>query len=190
LVGTYMTGLVDKNFLAYLGGWPKALHDVYGVEFQETTTLYPKQHNHVAAFDKTYTVNDYADTVTVDTAQSLATYQDDFFAGSSALTKNICGKGTAYYVAARTEENFLEDFYDQLTDEFSLKPDLPIEKQGPTVSIQVREKAGQQFFFVINFSEKPATVTTTKSLTEVLSGQNVAAGAQALKPFDVKVYTG
>ncbi|AKP64034.1 beta-galactosidase [Levilactobacillus koreensis JCM 16448] len=189
LVGTYMTGIVDKNFLAYLGGWPQALHDVYGVEFQETTTLYPKQHNHVAAFDKTYTVNDYADTVTVDTAQSLATYQDDFFAGSSALTKNTCGKGTAYYVAARTEEAFLEDFYDQLADEFSLKPDLPIEKQGPTVSIQVREKAGQQFFFVINFSEKPATVTTTKSLTEVLSGQNVAAGTQALKPFDVKVYT-
>ncbi|WP_143462544.1 beta-galactosidase [Levilactobacillus enshiensis] len=189
LVGTYMTGLVDKDFLAYLGGWPKALHDVYGVEFQETTTLYPKQHNHVTAFDKTYTVNDYADTLTVDTAQTLGKYQDDFFAGSSALTKNSCGQGTAYYVAARTEVAFLEDFYDQLADKLTLKPTLPIEKQGPAVSIQVREKAGQQFFFVINFSDKPATVTTTKSLTEVLSGQAVTAGAQVLKPFDVKVYT-
>ena len=53
LVGTYVNGIVDENFLTYLGPGMDAWLKTYGLEVTETDTLYPEQKNKLEIFGKT-----------------------------------------------------------------------------------------------------------------------------------------
>lgn len=186
LVGTYITGVVDDNFLAYEGNGLAALERTYGLTVSETDTLYPQQHNAVKVNGQLYQVNDYCDVLDVTTAQPLGDYQKDFYVGTPAITKNQCGRGTAYYLGARTGVDFLADFYQQLTTRLQLRPSLPMTKANAHVSIQARADAHHQYYFVINFSHQPTTVHLTTALTNVFSGQTVT-GDQPIAGYGVQV---
>ena len=188
LVGTYITGIVDKDNLAYLGGWPAALHKTYGIEFEETDTLYPKQHNTLKAFNKRYETRDYDELITVDTANVVGTYQEDYYAGQPGVTDNKLGKGRAYYLAARTSDDFLTDFYTKLNEKLELKLALPIEKNTSAVSIQIREDKVARYYFVINFSHETHEIDLQKPLQNVLTGETANSIVQ-LGAYDVAVFT-
>lgn len=187
LVGTYITGIVDKQYLAYLGGWPKALHQTYGLEFQETDTLYPKQSNSIKAFGETYEAVDYCDIVSLDAAKVLGTYQQDFYADTPALTVNTLAKGQAYYIAGRTKADFLNKFYERLTSPLNLRTELPIQKRDETVSIQIRENKTERYYFVINFGSQ-TTITISKNLYDVLDQRENSVGTYEIAPYGVKVF--
>ncbi|ETY75332.1 beta-galactosidase [Lactiplantibacillus fabifermentans] len=190
LVGTYITGVVDRNYLAYLGGGIPDLTATYGIKVAETDTLYPKQHNQLRAdtYQK-YAVNDYAEIIDLAGAESLATYTEDFYAGSPALTQNTVGAGTAYYMAARGEQAFLADFYQQLDEKLKLSPTLPIKTLGTPVSIQVREDSQAKYYFVINFSHEPQTLTLATELTDVLANNHPVSGQQSLAAYGVRIFS-
>ncbi|KRM75172.1 beta-galactosidase [Secundilactobacillus collinoides] len=188
LVGTYITGIVDKDNLAYLGGWPAALHKTYGIEFEETDTLYPKQHNTLKAFNKRYETRDYDELITVDTANVVGTYQEDYYAGQPGVTDNKLGKGRAYYLAARASDDFLTDFYTKLNEKLELKLALPIEKNTSAVSIQIREDKVARYYFVINFSHETHEIDLQKPLQNVLTGETANSIVQ-LGAYDVAVFT-
>lgn len=188
LVGTYVTGMVDENFLAYLGGWLEPLQQTYGIKFNETDTLYPKQHNEVAAFGKRYTVTDYCDLVTVEHAETMGTYQVDFYAGKAAVTRNRLGSGSAYYLAARTDADFLTDFYDKLASELTLAEISPIVKQAADISVQIRENKSTRFYFVINFSGQSAQIKLQTKLFDVLQRKQAIPDEYQLPAYGVKVY--
>lgn len=189
LVGTYITGMVDQEFLAYLGGWPTALHDTYGIEFIETDTLYPTQHNHLDYQGQSFEVSDYCDRFQLDKAQPLARYQDDFYAGDPAVTVNELGEGQAYYLGARTGRDFLMTFYDQLATELDLREPMPISKHSETVNIQIRENDTIRYYFVINYGHQATEVELTTSLLDEFSKQKVVAGKQTIDGYGVKVYS-
>lgn len=42
LVGSYLSGLVNETDLTYLGGWPKTLQEIYGIDVKEIDTLIRK----------------------------------------------------------------------------------------------------------------------------------------------------
>ena len=56
-------------------------------------------------------------------------YAGDFYAGRPAVTVNRFGEGKAWYLAARTDERFLDDFYGAIAEELAIPraigPDLP-----------------------------------------------------------------
>ena len=187
LVGTYITGVVDRDFLAYQGDGLADLEATYGIKIQETDTLYPQQHNALSAYHQVYQVNDYCDVVGTTTAKTVGTYQKDFYAGTPALTKNQLGQGSAYYIAARTEPDFLQAFYERLATRLALKPDLAMTKPNAKVAIQVRENTTARYYFVINFSHQPTTVTLKQPLKSVFE-QKVVSGKQVLASYGVQVY--
>lgn len=169
LIGTYITGMVNKDYLAHLHGWPKALKDVYGIEFNETDTLYPKQTNHLKTKSGEYTIQDYCDLITPTTAKTLGTYMDDFYQGQAAITQNNFYKGTAIYLACRTDNKFLHHLYDNLATHLQLKLNLPIRKLNKQVSIQIRQNKNDIYYFVINFSHLEHQIQITEHLDNVLS---------------------
>jgi beta-galactosidase GanA len=89
-----------------------------------------------------YEVCDYCELIHTETAEALAVYQNDFYAGRPALTVNGFGKGKAYYIAARTENSFLDDFYRELIGRHrllrALECDLPL---GVTAQRSVTRRA-------------------------------------------------
>lgn len=155
-VGTYVSGWVDEDDLCFLGGWPGPLKEVLGLWDEETDALDETRHNHFGWRGKTYQVDDYAALVHTRGAEVLALYDEDFYRGDPVLTRHAYGTGLAYYIAARTGEDFLRDFYAALLEKQGIAPlirDLP-------AGVDCTSRMGDQgrFLFLLNGNPHPVTV--------------------------------
>lgn len=187
LVGTYIYGIVDQNFLAHINGWPKQLQKIYGIKFKETDTLYKNQSNQVTFDGEKFNVHDYCDIVENISANVLANYQKDFYKGTPAITENYLGQGKAYYLACRTDNEFLGKFYEMVIRELNLQNNLPIKKKDSKVSVQVREKNGNKYYFVINFSHEKEKVHFDTTMKNILTDK-VTGSDEILMAYGVGVY--
>ena len=164
LVTTYFSGLVDENDLCFLGGFPGPLREVTGIWAEEIDTLYDSDVNYLEFKDDnklgvkgTYKLRDYCDVIHAETAEVLATYKNDFYAGMPALTVNNYGKGKAYYVAARTNNDFDTEFFTKIINDLEIKS--VIDTELPLgVTAQMRTDGENDYVLVMNFSEESKSV--------------------------------
>ncbi|MFD1465438.1 beta-galactosidase [Lapidilactobacillus mulanensis] len=187
VVGTYISGVVDERDLAYIGGWPTQLQQLYGLTVKETDTLYPQQANEIKAGDHGYRATDYCEILEVDTAEVLASYTQDFYAGTAAATNHPVGQGSAYFIACRTDTDFLADFYQKIVADIGLNKQQSIIKDSSSVSIQIREDKTNEYLFVLNFDSKQHEILVNDPMIELLSNQE-QEGKSNIEPFGVKVY--
>ena len=186
LVSSYIMGLVDENDLMHLGGFPQPLKDIFGISINETDTLYPTDRNQLHVSGAVYEAFDYCALFDVCGAEVLGTYGADFYAGNAAVTKHTCGKGAAYFIGARTGEDFLEDFYLKGLGLAYNTP--PITAGGAGVSIQTRESESHAYYFVLNFTEGENSVVLEKAMMDVVSGEAVPAGKVNLPVYGARVF--
>jgi len=154
---TYATGYVNETDLCFLGGFPGPLRKVLGIWNEEVDALSPEDTNTLDWRGVRYPVRGLAELIHAETAEVLGVYGSDFYAGRPALTVNRHGKGRAWYVAARTDDAFLDDFYRAVAAEAGVKPLLP----GPLprgVTVQARTDGEKTFLFLMNFSGAPQVV--------------------------------
>lgn len=184
LVVTCRTGCVDQDDLCFLGGFPGPLRKLTGIWAEETDALYDDERNGIRMSDgKTYTCSWLCDLIHAETAQVLAEYTDDFYAGMPALTVNAFGSGRAYYIATRPDAAFLDDFYAARVPESGIEPiiaDLPVGVQTAT-----REGENGKYLFVMNFSGKPAEVHLPEGI-DALTGEKTV-GRTYLKVNGVSI---
>ena len=159
LVATYWSGIVDENDLCFLGGFPgDGLRQVFGIWDEEIDTLTPEERNSVIqtgenelGLASAYQARDYFALIHAETARVLAVFGQDFYAGRPALTVNQYGRGQAYYVASRNDNQFHDDFLFSLSQQLSLirslDADLPF-----GVSAQTRTDGENRFLFLMNFN--------------------------------------
>ncbi|MDR3597210.1 beta-galactosidase trimerization domain-containing protein, partial [Clostridium sp.] len=167
-VTTYFSGIVDENDLCFLGGFPGPLREVTGIWSEEIDSLYDNEVNYIEFKDTkidglkdSYEVKDYCDLIHAETAEVLGVYKNDFYADMPALTVNNYGKGKAYYIAARTGEDFNNDFYSKLINDLNIKS--VIDGNLPKgVTAQMRCNKDNTYIFVMNFTEEEKTVTLGK----------------------------
>ena len=164
-VATYLTGLVDKDDLCFLGGFPaNNLKKVFGIWNEESDGLPENIKNSVSYNGKNYDVVHVCDIIHANEAETLGTYEKDFYAGQPAVTVNSYGKGKAYYVAFRNDEDFAEDFLSQ----FDINPDADIKLSS---GVYMRKRGN--LIFVMNFSDEEREITLTKEYTDVISGEKI-----------------
>ncbi len=120
LVATYWSGVVNETDLCYLGDAPHGLTDVLGVRRTEIEALYDGETRRcVAACDdlpETAHGTLLCEVAALEGATPLMRYDEDFFAGAPAVTEHNFGKGKAYYIATRFEEDFYKPLYKRITD--------------------------------------------------------------------------
>ena len=74
-----------------------------------------------------------------------------------ALTVNNYGKGKAYYVAARTNNDFDTEFFTKIINDLEIKS--VIDTELPLgVTAQMRTDGENDYVFVMNFSEESKNV--------------------------------
>lgn len=185
LVATYITGLVNESDLTYMGGWYKPLKALFGIEPTETDTFYPSDRNAVLYNGKSYEVRDYATLLDVNEAETLGTYEADFYKNTSAVTKHTYYNGQTFYIGARMEDDFHRDFYGELIDSLGLTAPLDA-THNRGVSIQAREAEGRQTIFIMNFTEESQPVLLLETVKDVQSGETVS-GALELAPYEVRI---
>lgn len=192
-VATFLTGVVNATDLCYLTGWPGPLRRVLGIWSEEIDYLYDDERNtlvctgsHPCGLQGTHAVTQVCERIHAESADVVATYGRDFYAGEPVLTVNRQGAGEAWYLAARAEPAFLDAFYDRLSAARGLRRALAA-PLPPDVTVQVRTDGAREFVFVQNFAAAPRTVTIGPTpMQELLDGATVA-GSLELKPYGVAV---
>lgn len=174
-VATYFSGIVDENDLAFEQGYPGPLREVLGIWNEELDALYPEQQNRIILVENgaSYTCSRLCAIIHSEGAGILATYGDDFYAGTPVVTRNSYGSGQAYYLASEAESRFLDDFYARLLLEQHIQPVLTT---PPGVEVTCRQTVHETLLFVLNHQ----AISTQISLPEhrryrnLLSEQEIA----------------
>ncbi|MDR1950253.1 MAG: beta-galactosidase [Spirochaetaceae bacterium] len=179
-VATYVSGYVNHTDLAFPGGFPGPLKETLGIWCEEIDALYPGESNTIGWNGKKYRARDLCELIHPRGAEVLGTYGTDFYAGRPALTVHSHGKGRAYFIAARTDQDFLGDFYGRIAadcglpralDGLPFAPGLPALPEG--VSARVRSDGLRDYVFVMNCGPRETTVNAG------------ALGTKTLAPYEV-----
>jgi beta-galactosidase len=193
LVATYWTGIVDDHDLCFVGGFPGPLRSVLGIWDEEIDALPAHIRNaavplvgNALGIETAYPLRDLCALIHAETAEVLATYQSDFYAGRPALTINHYGTGSAYYQAGRMDAPSLFDFYSRLAAMLGLKP--VIDAPMPVgVTAQLRSDGETDYVFVLNFTAEPQQVVLdARGYRDVLSGES-RGGALELGAYGVAI---
>ncbi len=173
LVCTCYAGRVDEDDLCFLGGFPGPLRPVLGIWAEEIDGLYDGERNGIRMPDgKVFACSTLCDIIHAETAEVLAVYDSDFYAGMPCVTRNAFGAGTAYYIATRPEADCLDAFYGGVVAGVGAKSVVP----GLPVGIQAARRG--DVVFLMNFSGAPATVTLPAGI-DLVTGRTVG-GEDAL----------
>lgn len=169
-IGTYLTGIADKNDLCFLGGFPCGkLKDVFGIVAEETDAI-PQEIKNKAQFNgKEYSVDHICDLINIGSAKVLGTYTTDFYSGNPCLTENNYGKGKAWYAAFRNDGSFAEDFCNGIIDEIGISPDTAI--TAPT-DVYIRKRG--DIVFILNFTDSDQTVCFDREYTNIITGESMS----------------
>lgn len=176
VIMTYWSGIVDETDLCYLGGTPYGLMDVFGLRSTEIDGLYDHECNfsvpvpgNSAGILQKWQCRNLCDIVQTSTAEVLAVYGDDFYAGSPALTKNAFGHGYAYYICADFEQGFYDELFAQIVKEAGLEGALDQIPVG--VEVTTRESADSTYTFVQNFNRESVTIGLDTERSQIILGE-------------------
>lgn len=166
LITTFMSGIVGQSDNVYLGGYPGPLREMAGVWVEEIDALAPEQKNKAKFADgSTAACGLLCDLMHLEGAKALASYEEDFYAGMPAASKNTYGKGTTYYIATQFEEEGLAKILDQAVQEAGVSSVIP-EETGLEVVTRVSDTT--RFYFVMNFTDEeqilPESLTGKKDM--------------------------
>ncbi|QMR78998.1 beta-galactosidase [Enterobacter sp. RHBSTW-00175] len=192
LVTTYWSGVVDETDLCHLGGFPGPLRKLVGVWAEEIDCLDDGERNLVqglagnaSGLQGPYQVRHLCELIHAESAQVLATYRDDFYAGRPAVTVNRVGKGKAWHVASRNDLPFQRDFFAAIINELALpraiEGDFP-----PGVVATARTDGETTWVFVQNFTAQQQLVTLPQGYTDCMTDA-AAVGDTVLLAWDCRV---
>ncbi|MCY0878797.1 MAG: beta-galactosidase [Firmicutes bacterium] len=193
VVLTYWSGVADATDLCFIGGAPGPLKRLLGLWVEEIDAITEDDANvwvmepdNSLNLHGTYGVRQLCERIHPETADVLARYGADFYAGEPAMTVNRWGAGAAYYLAARTDQRFLNNFYAALARELHLPSAVPFPlPEG--VSATVRVRGAQQWTFLMNFSAEPREVHLGDAARHEVVSDRWLGGAVTVPPYGVLV---
>jgi beta-galactosidase len=188
LVATFNTGLVDEHHIAPDSGFPHDLTDLFGLEVVEFDQLPPGEENHLT-FKGSFQTSHlhparlWCDLIEPAECQVLSTYAKDFYAGKPAMTLNTFGLGKAVYFGTMSHQHFYYDLVTWLRQLCGLHPLL---KVPDTIEISMRQRDGENVFFVLNHQNSSVRLHFYKPIHEFLSGQSLVGNVD-IPPHGVLV---
>lgn len=169
VITTYVSGYVNEELLFYMDADPSPLQELTGVHVDECDALDEVTFAHFRWKGRKYTAKEMAELVTPITANTLAAYTDHFYACQPCLTVNEYGKGRCYYVAVRTEEDFL---CDMLKTAFASAGIAPLLEQLPYgVTVSARYQGDKRYLFVQNATHEEQDIILPAAMKDVATGK-------------------
>ena len=154
----------------------------------ETERLYPEESNRVllkreGKEDKIFKCNFLCDRLRTEGAETLGIYGDDFYAGEPCFTVNKYGKGKAYYLGTKPEDDCLQLIVQQIAKEAGVKSPLEV-PEG--VEVACRENENGKFAFILNHTLNEKRIMTPEGAT-ILVGTQESEKELILQARDVAV---
>jgi len=193
LVTTYWSGIVNENDLCFPGGFPGPLRKLLGIWAEEIDALFPGETNSVIPapgnplkLAGSYEARELCDLIHAETAEVLATYGKDFYAGRPAVTENRFGEGSALYIASRNDEAFTGDVMASLAERLGLRHTVAAAlPEG--VTAQMRSDGENDHVFLMNFQSHEETLDLAgETFTDMMDGGQVS-GELTLPGLGVRI---
>ena len=184
-VTTYMSGMVDSTDNVYLGGYPGPLKDVTGIWVEESDAMVPGQKVRVTMDGKEYETNLMCDLIHPNKAKVLASYADEFYTGTAAITENDYGKGKAWYVGTKLGHQGLTQLFNHIVLETGVES-LVCDSHKLEVTKRVTAD-GKELYFVLNMSNEERELPNKfADYEDILTGEKAKS---SMKGWDVQVLT-
>jgi beta-galactosidase len=154
-ITTYFSGVIDESVGVFLGGYLGPLKDVLGVKVEEYNPLpfegknVIKMVGELDGFKKEYNCTVWSDIAHTITAKTLATFGEDYYAGSPCVTENQLGFGKAYYLATRPDEEFIRTFAEKILADKGIR----MQQLAKGVEVVTRSKNQNTFDFYLNHGD-------------------------------------
>jgi beta-galactosidase len=184
LVLTFRSGVKDEHNDVTRQTLPGPFATMAGIAIHEFDPQISQEQHLVEPDGTRFPARVWFDVLTPITAQALATYGDDFYAGKAAVTENHYGHGRVYYVGT---ESGSKQFYNQFANRILAEAGVPL---GPTlpvgVELQAREKAGSRIMFLLNYTNQTQSIHLGRSLRNALTDA-MEPSSLDLEPYGVMV---
>ena len=182
LVTTFMSGIVNESDNVHLGGYPGPLRELAGVWVEEIDALGPEQTNTITFADGTaITCNMLCDLMHLETAQCLASYDENFYAGMPAVTMNSYGSGTTYYIGTNMKDEGIAKVLDMAVEQACV---APVIDEATMLEITCRKAEHGTYYFIINFKDAEIPLPARfEGMTDLLTGEMIPVG-KVMKQYD------
>lgn len=126
----------------------------------------------------------WCDILVPTTADTIAVYSSDFFAGRTAITRNSFGQGTAYYLGTILDDGGYGALISGIARDVGLKV---LDNLPSGVELSVRSGNGKRLMFVLNLTKETNEVyLDIAGVSSVLTGQQITQPL-VLEPMGVEV---
>lgn len=183
LVTGFMSGIVDQSDNVHLGGYPGPLRNLAGIWVEEIDALAPEHCNTLHLFDGTdSTCRLLCDIIHLEGAVSLSDYTSNFYASTPAVTKNIFGEGTVFYIGTQLEKDALGKILNEAIVNARVTPIMDADTR---LEIVKRTSETNDYYFILNLTEEILTLPVLfAGKTDMLSGETLKKDT-SFKPYDV-----
>lgn len=145
--------------------------DIIGVE--ESDALPRDKRNHFMYGGVSCEASLLCDLMHLEGARELASYEEDFYAGTPVITENSFGAGKAYYVGTRSSQEFYRMFMRERMEEKGISPVL----EAPEgVEATERFKDGKGVMFVLNHNDEETVFVLNEARKDLLTGEQYEGG--------------
>jgi beta-galactosidase len=134
---------------------------------------------------ETLSAGQWCDILIPVTAEPVATYSSEYFAGQSAVTRNVRGKGVVYYIGTVPDAKASQVLMRRIASDAGIECELEL---PDGVEIAIRSSAEKRVIFVLNLSKETKEVRLPAGVrVSALSDRRFPDGNIELAPCDVEV---
>jgi beta-galactosidase len=183
---SFLSGRVDEDDNAFLADVPGPLGTLLGLRIDEWDAREADFVNPVRLGELVVPARLVFEIVIPQGAETVGTYQTDFYAGTPAVTRNAVGDGDAWYVATGLEQAGVDWVVCRILDRHGL--------HGPHPYVPGLETArrttpdGRRLVFLLNHGSALVEVGASGDAVDLLTGRRVSRGEPVrLEPYGVAV---
>jgi beta-galactosidase len=168
LLMSFFSGIVDGRDHIRLGGYPAPFIELLGLRIEDFVPMATGKKNRLDTLDsESYGCDLWADLIHLQGAESLASYTEDFYAGTPAVTRNVFGEGTAYYLGTRPEERYARSLLQMVCEEAGVRPTAEV---PPGVDAVRRKTEDASYLFVLNHNHEGVEIRLPRPGQDLLTG--------------------
>jgi len=161
-------------------GLPGKYKELLGIEIEDYGILLKEEYVELKNLwnGKFYKGYAWYDVINPKTAGVIAVYNNDYFYGKAAVTRNPYGKGEAYYIGTEADDQFIDMFIKSVLSVHEINPLLQMNSDG--IEVIQRVKDGRRFYFIINHSQKAQKIFIDGTYRDILTGKTLTCEVDLL----------
>jgi beta-galactosidase len=188
LILTMRTGVKDWNNKVESRTLPGLLSDVLGIQIFDYDCLRDIKQSVKWKSDENVLLEEvkkWCDIITLDGAESLALYNQDFYENTPAITKNKFKNGLAYYVGTELQSEMMSQLVDHIVEHSQVKALL---ETPHDVEVTIRQKNNTKYLFVLNHNAESKTVEIPCNWKHIAGDNTFSESAFCLPAYGTAVF--